>query len=335
MLTRHDLAPADGVIREGSMRQPRAPPAQRDAMYFMDKPAHWRTVQRNRRQDLKFCSLTGRLAVRSLYTELALYPKPGLVSMMDSGSHDDMDAHTFMRSLFALRHYFVRIALAGFHDAPFAKLKRLGIEAEARMMRATGGINTHRGAIFCLGMLCAALGRCRAQRTPSSPQAIRAILLTQWGEALDEHTRGGPPRTHGQCVAATHAVSGAREEVAQGLPSVFDIALPALQQALAEGRGVRAARVDAIFSLMAHINDTNVYHRGGAAGADTVKTCARTFLDQGGSAHPEWEGAAQACHRLFVEKRLSPGGAADLLAATVFVYQCTEGLTTPSWQQVA
>jgi triphosphoribosyl-dephospho-CoA synthase len=335
MLTRHDPGQPDGAHREGRTRQLGVHAAQREALYFMDKPTHWRTVHRNRRQDLKFCSLIGRLAVRSLYTELALYPKPGLVSMVDNGSHDDMDARTFMRSLFALRHYFVRIAVAGLHDAPFAKLKRLGIEAEARMMRATGGTNTHRGAIFCLGMLCAALGRCRAQRTPSSPQAIRAILLTQWGEALDEHTRGGPHRTHGQCVAAAHAVSGAREEVAQGLPSVFDIALPALQQALAEGRGVRAARVDAFFSLMAHINDTNVYHRGGAAGADTVRTCARTFLDQGGSAHPEWERTAQACHRLFVEKRLSPGGAADLLAATVFVHQCTEGLTAPSWQQAA
>ena len=315
------------------MGELKASPSVAQAIYFLDRPTHWRIVRRQRREDLGFCSLIGRLAVRSLYAELALYPKPGLVSMMDNGSHEDMDARTFMRSLFTLRHYFVRIAVAGFHDAPFARLKRLGMDAEARMMQATGGVNTHRGAIFCLGMLCAALGRCRAQRTSLSAQAVRAILLTQWGQALDDHTRGGLPHTHGQRVAAAHAVSGAREEVAQGLPSVFDVALPALRRALAEGRSGRAARVDAFFSLMAHINDTNVYHRGGASGAETVRTMARAFLENGGTAHPAWEQAALDCHRLFVEKRLSPGGAADLLAATVFVHHATEEVTARSMGQ--
>ncbi len=315
------------------MRQLSISAPRRDTAYFLDRPTHWRTILWNRREDIKFCRLVGRLAVRSLYAELALYPKPGLVSMVDNGSHDDMDARTFLRSLFALRHYFVRIAIAGLHDAPFGMLKRLGIDAEARMMQATSGINTHRGAIFCLGMLCAALGRCRAQRTPPSPQAIRAVLLTQWGQALDDHTRGGPPGTHGRCVAEAHAVSGAREEVALGLPSVFEIALPALQRTLDAGRGGRAARVDAFFALMAHINDTNVYHRGGAAGAHTVRTSARAFLDAGGTAHPGWEQAALGCHRLFMERRLSPGGAADLLAATWLVHQATTGLATPALVQ--
>ena len=304
-----------------------APAPQREAVCFLHRPPHWRTIARNRRDDLRFCGMTGRLAVRSLYAELALYPKPGLVSMMDNGSHADMNAGTFLRSLFALRHYFVRIAIAGLHDAPFETLRRLGVEAEARMMKATGGINTHRGAIFCLGMRCAAVGRCRAQRTPLSAQAIRAILLTQWGPALDAHTRCGMPQSHGQRVASTHAVSGAREEVAQGLPSVFDIALPALQATIAAGRSERAARIDALFALMAHMHDTNVYHRGGAAGAQTVRACAGAFLAQGGTADPAWEERALACHRLFVQGRLSPGGAADLLAATWFVHQSTLDFT--------
>ena len=317
-------------MRELNLALPR-----RETAYFLERPTHWRTIQWNRREDIRFCRLVGRLAVRSLYIELALFPKPGLVSMVDNGSHDDMDARTFLRSLFALRHYFVRIATAGLHDAPFGALKRLGIDAEARMMQATSGINTHRGAIFCLGMLCAALGRCRAQRTPLSPQAMRAILLTQWGQALDDHTRAGLPQAHGQRVAATHAVSGAREEVAQGLPSVFDIALPAMQRTLAEGRSARAARIDAFFALMAHMHDTNVYHRGGPSGAETVRTYARMFLEQGGTAHPGWEKAALQCHHLFMEKRLSPGGAADLLAATCFVHQSTTGPMAPTPEHAA
>src|SRR4029453_3853804 len=85
----------------------------------------------------------GRAASLALYDELALTPKPGLVTLVDCGSHDDMDAYTFMRSLFSLRLYFSQIAEAGFDGADFAVLERLGIEAEARMLAATGGVNTH------------------------------------------------------------------------------------------------------------------------------------------------------------------------------------------------
>src|SRR4029453_19073325 len=88
----------------------------------------------------------GRAATLALYDELALSPKPGLVTLVDAGSHADMDAHTFMRSLLALRGYFPRIAALGAEGAPLRALQQCGIEAEARMLAATGGINTHRGA---------------------------------------------------------------------------------------------------------------------------------------------------------------------------------------------
>ncbi len=272
------------------------------------------------RRDRAICAEIGRIAVRSLHAELTLYPKPGLVSLIDNGSHDDMSADTFMRSLFSLRHYFIRIAGAGFDDAPFAVLKQLGIEAEQRMLVATQGINTHRGAIFSLGLLCAATGRCRAQRITPSATAIRAILLRNWGDALAAHMQSIASDSHGFQAAMEYAASGAREEAALGLPSIFDVALPMLSRTLAAGRGWDRARIDALFALMAHVSDTNVYHRGGKEGAMTVRRCAQQFLALGGTAHPEWKIVALQCHRLFVEKRLSPGGAADLLAATCFVH---------------
>lgn len=267
-----------------------------------------------------FCTQIGRLAVRSLYAELALYPKPGLVSLVDNGSHHDMTAATFMRSLFALRHYFIEITEAGMADARFDTLQRLGVAAEARMLGATGGINTHRGAIFCLGMLCAAIGYCRAHHIVLSAQAIRATLLLQWGAALAAHTHAGSTRSHGVQAAAQYAASGAREEAALGLPSVFEVALPALTRTLDAGRSLHCAQVDAFFSLMAHVSDTNVYHRGGAEGAATVKHLAQHFLARGGSADPHWKTLALGCHRAFVRQRLSPGGAADLLAASCLVH---------------
>ncbi|MBJ7312638.1 triphosphoribosyl-dephospho-CoA synthase MdcB [Rugamonas sp. CCM 8940] len=279
-------------------------------------PAQRRAALRRQRA---FAAAIARLAVRSLYAELSLHPKPGLVSLVDNGSHDDMNAATFLRSLFALRHYFRHICLAGIQGAPFARLKQLGIEAETRMMHATGGVNTHRGAIFSLGLLCAAAGRGAAQGMPLTPAALRAVLLIRWSDELAAHCGAGAP-SHGLRAAALHAVSGAREEGALGLPSVFDIGLPALQASLARGAAMQQARVDTLFALMAHVSDTNVYHRGGSAGARTVRAEAERFLALGGTAHPQWRQTALACHRLFVRQRLSPGGAADLLAASCLVH---------------
>jgi triphosphoribosyl-dephospho-CoA synthase len=266
-----------------------------------------------------------RLALRCLYAELTLYPKPGLVSLVDNGSHTDMNAATFMRSLFALRHYFARICRAGARGAPFGELKRLGIEAEARMLLATRGINTHRGAIFSLGLLCAAIGRARAQGLEPTPAGLRALLLLAWGEELAAHTVPGESRTNGLRVASLHGAGGAREEAALGLPSVFGTGLPALRATLAAGRGMQLARIDALFALMARVSDTNVLHRGGAAGAATVREHALAFVDAGGTGNPHWRERALACHRLFVARRLSPGGAADLLAATCLVHAATSG----------
>jgi triphosphoribosyl-dephospho-CoA synthase len=273
----------------------------------------------------RFCSETARVAVGCLYTELALYPKPGLVSLVDNGSHTDMTAVTFMRSMFALRHYFARICAAGIDDAPFAVLRRLGIEAETRMLLATGGINTHRGAIFCVGMLCATIGRARAQGVALSADALRAIMLIRWGEELAAHTRPAGTQSHGLQVAKQHAASGAREEGALGLPSVFEVGLPALRRTLAAGRLMHHARIDALFALMAHVSDTNVFYRGGAEGAATVKREAAGFIAQGGTAHPEWHDYALNCHRILVGQKLSPGGAADLLAATCLVHAVDSG----------
>jgi triphosphoribosyl-dephospho-CoA synthase len=271
-----------------------------------------------------FAHEVARLAVRSLHAELCLYPKPGLVSPIDNGSHDDMDAGTFMRSMFALRHYFRKICLAGWNDAPFAQLKKLGITAEAAMLGATQGINTHRGAIFSLGMLCASAGRARAQGTPLTPSGLRAIMLIRWGEELAQHAAPGTAaaataRSNGLRVAARYAVSGAREEGALGLPSVFEIGLPALLRSRARGATVTEERIDTLYALMAHISDSNVYHRAGPQGAQIVREHAEGFLAQGGTANTSWREAALHSHHVFMQHRLSPGGAADLLAACCLV----------------
>ncbi len=282
--------------------------------------------QQSARQQQVFCLQVARLALRSLYRELQLYPKPGLVSLVDNGSHSDMDAGTFMRSLFSLRHYFARITQAGVAGKEFAVLRQLGIGAEQTMLKATAGVNTHRGAIFCLGLLCAAAGYCHGRGMSLSAPAIRATLLIQWGDALTRHMQERAASTHcaepshGRLAAEKYAVSGASEEAALGFPSLFEAALPRFLSTLGAGRGYDAAAVDALFVLMASISDTNLYHRGGPAAADKVKACARAFLEMGGSAIKDWREQAISCHKVFIQDKLSPGGAADLLAATYLLH---------------
>jgi triphosphoribosyl-dephospho-CoA synthase len=286
---------------------------------LLEKSGH-KSRQGERQARRAYCRLLGRLAVRSLHQELCLYPKPGLVSPVDNGGHTDMNAGTFMRSLFALRHYFVQIADAGARQARFDKLQQLAITAEKTMLCATGNINTHRGAIFCLGMLCAALASCHQRKITLSPASVRAELLLQWGDALIQHAGAGDAQSNGQKVAAQYAVAGAREEGALGFPAVFEVALPVLRTSLNLGRGDTNACIDTLFALMAQVSDTNVYHRGAEQGAATVKLHARHFIDAGGTDAADWMARALNSHVVLSNLRLSPGGAADLLAATFLVH---------------
>ena len=252
-------------------------------------------------------------AVRALLAELVTYPKPGLVSLCDSGSHRDMDAATFFRSSFALRRYFERAAAAGAADASFAVLNRLGREAEVRMLSATGGVNTHRGAIFNLGLLAAAAGA----RRPGEPIFLGQIVARRWGPAIAAHRRDAA--SHGSRITARYGVGGAQAEAAGGFASVYGLALPAYRAVLAEGGSANQARVQAFFELMARVADTNLLHRGGPAGLAYAQAQARGFLHDGGVRRPGWQAEAVRVHRGLVERWLSPGGSADLLAACLFV----------------
>lgn len=263
-----------------------------------------------------------RLAVRSLYQELALYPKPGLVSLRDNGAHLDMDAATFVRSLFSLRGYFVAISAAGMVDTGFAELQRLGLAAESKMLRATRGINTHRGAIFTHGILAAAAGYAIARDIEPSDAILRAVVLEKWSPDLRAIAIApSATPTHGQLMAARHGVAGARGEALQGFPSVFEAALPALRGALARGADTRLALLHTFFVLLAETLDTNVLFRGGAEGLQFIQAQAGDFLERGSVFATGWRQRALALHRECSAQRLSPGGCADLLAAAWFVHQ--------------
>lgn len=260
----------------------------------------------------------GRAAALALHDELALSPKPGLVTPLDRGSHADMDAHTFMRSVFALRGYFGRIAALGGEGAPFHALERCGIEAEARMLAATGGINTHRGAIFMLGLLCASAGALVGSGRAIEPEALRETLRARWGQDLQE--RAGKPSTLPGGIAARRlGLRSASSEAALGFPTLFEVAWPALRAARASGLSMRGSRLQALFAVMAELDDSNLAHRGGLAGLRFAQAAARDFLVAGGVAAPGGWARAEGIGREFVRRNLSPGGAADTLAAACWL----------------
>ncbi len=277
-----------------------------------------------RRADIDLGAQVAAVATAALLAELETWPKPGLVSHVDAGSHTDMDAGTFRASATALQPFYAELAAAGASGAAMPELRAIGLAAERAMMRATGGINTHRGAIFGLGLLCAAAGATLTDRAidgrrcETLPSLLGAIVRQRWGGAI---VRGPIPlHSHGTAALLRFGAGGARAQAAAGFPHVLAVGLPALRlgRRLASG-DAEAARVQAFFALLEAVEDTNLLHRGGAEGLGFARQQASRFLADGGVRRTEWREQAACVHRGFVARRLSPGGCADLLAATLFL----------------
>lgn len=260
-------------------------------------------------------------AVLALLHEVAAWPKPGLVSRVDSGSHTDMDAALMRASAQALRPFFAELAQAGQDGADMGRLRTIGLRAEAAMLAVTGGVNTHRGAIFGLGLLCAAAGQVAEGSTEGAavaPVRLGDVVRRRWAADIE---RGPIPLfSHGAAALRRYGAGGARAEAAGGFRSVYEVGWPALRQ----GRSLQpddadAAPVQACFALIAAVSDTNLLHRGGADGMRYAAEAASSFLLRGGVGAPDWRARAVAVHAAFVARRLSPGGCADLLTMTLFV----------------
>ena len=238
------------------------------------------------------------LAAKALEQEVRLTPKPGLVDEHNNGAHSDMDLPLFLRSIDALTPYFSQMVSLGLSGADARQLQALGLEAEAAMFHATSGVNTHKGALFSFSVLLASMGRCLAQGGDVfSHAAALAAALT-------------PPRdTHGAAVARRHQVGGARAEALAGFPTARKAA-ELLQT---------HDPLTVLLWLMAHTEDTNLYHRGGAEGAAFVKEQAAAIL----AAPPEQRAAlTRALDDALIDRWLSPGGSADLLALALLLRQC-------------
>ena len=259
-----------------------------------------------------------RMAVDALVDEAMLTPKPGLVDMRGSGAHTDLSWLLMCRSACALQPAFQAMAEAGASIDDMALLRRrigaIGRQAEAAMMAATGGVNTHRGAIWALGLLVTAAGAC-------GEGADAGIIADSAGALAGIDDPDAPAQTghKGERACREHGVGGARGQARAGFPSVIEAALPMLRLSRARGDTESVARVNALLAVMAGLDDTCLLARGGREALDATQLGARRVLDLGGIGTPKGRKALAALEARMRLLHVSPGGAADLLASALLL----------------
>ena len=258
-----------------------------------------------------------RFAVQALRDEALLSPKPALVDARGSGAHDDLDLARMLRSAQALAlplRDMARCAVgARVGIALRARLAEIGRVAETRMLMATGGSNAHRGAIWALGLLVAARAHCG----PSDPATVcdRAARIAR----CPDPARPDDGRSHGARAVRLWGAAGARGQARAGFPHVLRVGLPVLRAARAGGGDPRHARLDALLAIMARLDDTCLLHRGGREALECAQHGARRVLSLGGSGSAAGARALLELDAALLARRASPGGAADLLAASLFL----------------
>lgn len=275
------------------------------------------TFQHSYPDPYKIARYYAKTAVRALYDEVALYPKPGLVSFIDSGAHQDMNGSLFFRSLFGLRHYFFQVGLhAALGDSP-KDLVKFGLHAEKTMYRITGGVNTHRGAIFALGILCTSICKLSTKYHSFSIEDLHYAIIDYWAQYLKKQHKN--IATHGTLVKKKYATHDAKQIAIEGYKTVFHTYNELLN----------IQHDKTFFGLLAYqrlllaIDDINILYRTGPMGLQF----ARYHIQQDIS-HKNREKSLQKAidlHRLFSKNNISPGGVADMLGLIYFLRHVFSG----------
>lgn len=258
-----------------------------------------------------------QIASDCLIDEARLSPKPGLVDSRGNGAHQDLNLALMERSAHSLTPTFHALAQQSWLRPVDIALRetvgRLGREGEAQMMQATAGVNTHRGAIWALGLLVSATamlgGKGHSQRI-----AETAAALARLPDAC-------APKTFSKGLRASRRwqVPGAREEAQCAFPHITTLALPQLLRSRVQGASEEQARLDALIAIMTSLSDTCVLSRAGMAGLDAMQQGAAEVLTAGGCATAAGRAALARLDAQMLAQNASPGGAADLLAATLFL----------------
>lgn len=264
--------------------------------------------------------IIAHLATQALQAELDTTPKPGLVDKDNNGAHRDMDYALMQRSIDTLHPYFVKLALLGCADAlpSHTAIRDAGIEAEKAMLSATNGVNTHKGALFSMGL--AVVAAAHEENTDSLQATIKALA------ASFPDTNG----THGSKAKLlskdTTAIKGALDNAREGYEMLFAEWLPFYIERRKEHDAYTLHKT--LLRIMCDLDDTNVIYRTDLATAEEVKQEARALLDNFSKAHTAEDKEKRIAAELlalkdmdkrYTARNISPGGAADMLSLTIFI----------------
>ena len=256
------------------------------------------------------------LAREALIAEAELTPKPGLVDRRGSGAHHDLSLALMRQSATAISPYFAAMASCSqgqIIDCNLrSQLAAIGRHAERAMYQATQGSNAHKGAIWILGLLVAG--------ATCAPNEDAREIVAAAGAIARLPDRAQPKLlTHGDIVRNRYGAGGARMEASANFPHVIKCGLPMLRAQRARKYPEEICRLDALLSLMAELDDTCVLYRGGVEALSFVKAGAQAVLNAGGYSNANGRKALRALDRELIARHVSPGGSADLLAATIFL----------------
>lgn len=247
--------------------------------------------------------LVADLAERALRLELDTTPKPGLVDRQDNGAHKDMDYALMSKSISALRPYLTRLAVESAKDIDPVKIKEIGIEAEKAMLKATSGVNTHKGALFCIGLSVAAASNLASATGSVQVYSFKELVSRVASEIPS--ARG----THGAEAKRSFKAVGALENARAAYPELFTDWLPYYRSL--EGDPFRCHKT--LLHIMTTLDDTNILHRRGAEGLAHAEAEAARLLEDFS------ESGLSSLNKDFIRENISPGGSADMLSLTIFI----------------
>ena len=273
-------------------------------------------------QTRHYCSFLAECAVDALMDEVNLTPKPALVDRRGNGAHHDLTLDLMERSAQSLKPMFEAMALAALEQGTVSQRLReaigqIGRDGEAVMLAETQGVNTHRGAIWALGLLVTATA-IHSQKTRNI-KASEICQLAAEIACLEDRFIPQQTESHGQFVQKKYGAGGAKLQAQQGFPVIMQYGLPQLRASRAKHHPEVAAQVDSLLAMMATLKDTCVLYRSGELGLKRMQKGAKYVLELGGYATDTGKRALQFLEIDLMRLNASPGGVADLLAATLFL----------------
>lgn len=267
----------------------------------------------------------GQYLTQAILLEVSTHPKPGLVTRLSNGAHKDMSIFTFMMSSAVLSKAFndlqdIGQAHRGTLAELFCKLRSYGVGAEAELLRVTKGVNTQRGILFAGGIVSAVSGY--AMNMGLSRDALLPMIKEMAAGLVARELKNldHAAMTAGEKLYYKYGITGIRGEVENGFPSVVNYGLPALEDAFDKGATINDALVHALISLMTVVEDSNVIWRTDYDTLLEVQRIAKNILNLGSVFTEKGRMAIAETERYFLQRRISPGGSADLLSVTITLY---------------